>query len=181
MKYAGFEVIETAHVHHFGQTMAWLLSEYLEYNRPRSYTVPLWAGLLKRLSQGTLLGRDSPEYANTHYVVVRKPGQESAANPRYLEALASSDPNTWFVPLLRCPHTRQPLRLSGDSLVTEDGAFAYGFVDGIPDLRPKLNGPDTTLRQVDALARQQWSAPTTTRLNPSQAARRFSTNRFNTP
>ena len=161
MKYAGFEVIETAHVHHFGQTMAWLLSEYLEYNHPHKYMAPLWAVLLKQLSQGTLLGGDSPNTHNTHYVVVRKPGQESAANPRYLEALASNDPHSWFVPLLRCPHTRQPLRLSGDSLVTEDGAFAYGFIDGIPDLRPKLNGPDTNLRQVDALALSAVERPNT--------------------
>ena len=43
MRYAGFEVIETAPVHHFGQTLAWLLCEYLQHNRPHRLTEPLWA------------------------------------------------------------------------------------------------------------------------------------------
>ncbi len=146
MTYAGFEVIDTAPVHHFGLTIAWLLCEYLEHNRPRRFTEPLWAALLKRLSRGVWLGGDSPNTHNTHYVVVRKPGAEAPPRPYYLEARAGDDPRTWFLPLLACPHTRQPLRLRGDAWVSEDGGFTYGFTDGIPDLRPNSNALDAELR-----------------------------------
>jgi SAM-dependent methyltransferase len=133
MQYAGFDVLETAHVHHFGQTLAWLLWEYLRHNRPSVMTQPLWAVLLRQLSQGRIFKKDSPNTHNTHYVVVRKPGSSGGPTPHYLEALASTDVRHWFFPLLACPRTRQHLHTSGDFVVSEDGGFRYPVRNGVPD------------------------------------------------
>jgi uncharacterized protein YbaR (Trm112 family) len=137
MEYVGFEVVETQHVHHFGQTLAWLLWEYLQYNKPWKITWPFWSRLLNLLSKGKILGGDSPNTHNTEYVIVHKPGDSSAQSPHYLAALTlSRETKDWFFPLLACPRTRQPLHRVEDCLISEDGQHNYAFKDGKPYLFP---------------------------------------------
>ena len=136
MKFAGFEVVATSHVHHFGQTLAWMVAKYLEHNQPSRLTEPLWAAFVRRLSTGRLLRGDSPDTHNTHYVVARKPGESASPRPHYVEALAREDAAEWFYPLLACPQTKQRVRLSQGAFVSEDGVCSYGFTDGIPTLIP---------------------------------------------
>lgn len=134
MKYTGFEVIETSHVHHFGQTLAWLLWEYLQYNKPPKLIQPLWMILINQLSKGNLIKGDSPNTHNTHYVVVRKPGPTLATDDSYQQVISNTDSKSWFFPLLTCPQSKQPLQISNNSIVSEDGQFIYCFEDGIPQL-----------------------------------------------
>jgi glycosyltransferase involved in cell wall biosynthesis/SAM-dependent methyltransferase len=136
-KYAGFEVIETAHVHHFGQTLAWLLWEYICHNRPSLVTRAVWLALIKQLSKGRLLGADSPNTHNTHYIVIRKPGAIVEDRPYYRDAIARGETRDWFFPLLACPHTRQTICVKDGALLSEDGKFRYHFQDGIPELLPR--------------------------------------------
>ncbi|MBD1837187.1 methyltransferase domain-containing protein [Coleofasciculus sp. FACHB-501] len=145
MKYVGFEVVETAHVHHFGQTLAWLLWEYFQYNKPVKFTWPVWATLINQLSQGKLLKGDSPNTHNTHYVIVRKPVSVLEEKPYYSESMANTNPQTWFFPLLSCPQNKQPLHFSEDSLISEDGQFIYSIKDDIPHLLP---GHQSTKQQL---------------------------------
>jgi uncharacterized protein YbaR (Trm112 family)/SAM-dependent methyltransferase len=132
MKYVGFEVIETGHVHHFGQTMAWLLWEYFKGSSSRKWTLPFWGLLINQLSKG-----DSPNTHNTHYVIVHKPGELSELEASNSELLTNSNLKTWFYPLLICPETKQPLQFRDHHLVSEDGQFMYTFEDDIPYLLPK--------------------------------------------
>jgi glycosyltransferase involved in cell wall biosynthesis/uncharacterized protein YbaR (Trm112 family) len=175
-KYVGFEVVETAHVHHFGQTLAWLLWEYLQHNRPSRLTEGLWVSFVKRLSHGTLLKGDSPNTHNTHYVVVRKPGERGEEQPYYREALAHKETNEWFFPLLACPYTRQPLRVIDGELVSADGNFRYGFRDGVPDLLPQADFL-STIRSRSIMYHDPISAnetqimPATTAAKPSWTPR----------
>lgn len=137
-KYAGFEIIETTHVHHFGQTLAWLLWEYLQFNPPKKITWCFWQNLIRQLSLGNLLKGDSPNTHNTHYIVVRKLGEHSIKS-HYIQSLAQKDKKDWFFPLLACPVTKQPLYLKENSLVSEDGKFIYGFQENIPYLEASQN------------------------------------------
>ncbi|MEB3308988.1 MAG: methyltransferase domain-containing protein [Snowella sp.] len=136
MEYVGFEIIETQSVHHFGQTVAWLLWEYLQVNRPRKITWPFWYFLINQLSKGRLLGKDSPNTHNTEYVIVHKPGDGSVRSPYYEKALSNLDSPDWFFPLLACPQSYQPLYSQGDHLVSVDGNFTYSFREGRPHLFP---------------------------------------------
>lgn len=137
-KDAGFEIIETSYVHHFGQTLAWLLWEYLQFHPPHKLTWFFWQTLIRHLSLGNLLKGDSPNTHNTHYIVVRKLGDYSI-KPHYMEALANQDEKKWFFPLLACPITKQPLYIKDNSLVSEDGKFIYGFQENIPYLEAAQN------------------------------------------
>lgn len=147
MNYAGFEVVETGHVHHFGQTLAWLLWEYIQFNKPSKFTQPLWMILINQLSKGTLFKGDSPNTHNTHYVVVRKPGEFPAPSNSSSQIVTSEDSKTWFFPLLACPQSKQPLSFTGEQFVSEDAQLTYTFKEGIPDLRPnqelKISNPVT--------------------------------------
>jgi len=132
-KCAGFEIIDSTYVHHFGQTLAWLLWEYVQFHPPHKLTWFFWRNLIRHLSLGNLLKGDSPNTHNTHYVIVRKPGDINI-KPYYIQALANTTDQHWFLPLLACPLTKQPLYLKEDSLVSEDGKFVYGFQGHIPYL-----------------------------------------------
>ena len=136
MEYVGFEVVETKSAHHFGQTLAWLLWEYLQVNKPWKITWPFWYHLINQLSKGRLLGKDSPNTHNVEYVIVCKPGDCSSQQHYYLEALSKLDSPKWFFPLLSCPQSRQPLHYEGDCLISADGRFSYSFKDGKPYLFP---------------------------------------------
>lgn len=133
MRYAGFEVVETAHVHHFGQTIAWLLWEYLEANRPHGFLRPLWLRFIRALSQGKLLRGNSPNTHNTHYAVVVKPGGESTPQSCYRQAIESTEAD-WFYPLLACPRSHQPLLGDGQALVSADRQWLYPFQEGRPQV-----------------------------------------------
>jgi SAM-dependent methyltransferase/uncharacterized protein YbaR (Trm112 family) len=137
MKYVGFEVIETAHVHHFGQTLAWLLWEYIQFNKPRKFTQPLWMFFINQLSKGNLFKGDSPNTHNTHYIVVRKLGEPPIQDESYIQILKSEDSKTWFFPLLVCPESKQPLHVEGNLLVSEDGQTSYSLTDNVLCLLPK--------------------------------------------
>ena len=52
-------------------------------------------------------------------------------------AMAREDKTTLeeLLSRLRCPRSHGPLRLDGDSLVSEDGAHRYPIEDGVPDLQ----------------------------------------------
>ncbi len=150
MEYAGFEIVETRTAHHFGQTLAWLLWEYLQANVPQKITWPFWYSLLRQLSLGRILGKNSPNTNNTEYVIVRKPGVEKPAPAHYLEASARLDSSEWFFPLLACPRTRQPLHRAGDVFISADNRFTYGYQDGrlhiLPcegEFRLRVNDSDT--------------------------------------
>lgn len=137
MKYVGFEVIETGHVHHFGQTIAWLLWEYIKGNNTPKWMLPFWGIVVNQLSKGNLFKGNSETTHNTHYVIVRKPGEivdSSATNTQLLDNL---DPDNWFYPLLLCPETSQSLHLSDGLLVSQDGQFSYDIKYNIPYLLPK--------------------------------------------
>ncbi len=137
-KYSGFEVIETAHVHHFGQTIAWLLWEYLQENIPKNQLVlKLWLWLIRQLSKGTFLASDSSNTHNTHYVVVRKPG--TVQRTAEAKALLKDQSETWFFPLLSCPNTRQALHLKDQQLVSEDSSFTYSITQSRPVLLPSTD------------------------------------------
>jgi SAM-dependent methyltransferase len=163
MKYIGFEIIETAHVHHFGQTLAWLLWEYIIVNRPKNkFVLQFWLKIINRLSTQKikLFNSDSPNTHNTHYVVVRKPGNPQA--PRInssLDELLADPSKTWFAPLLACPNTRQPISLQGDAYVAQDGSYSYPMIQGSPHLLPRpdlhLNPPS----QPQKFAARKNSAP----------------------
>jgi SAM-dependent methyltransferase len=131
MNHSGFEVVETTYVHHFGQTLAWLLWEYLQYNKPSKIIKPFWFFLINQLSKGNLLKGDSPNTHNTHYVVVRKPGDISEQN-QLCTQLINSNSRAWFFPILACPKTKQRLHQSGENLISEDGNFTYKVENGIP-------------------------------------------------
>jgi uncharacterized protein YbaR (Trm112 family) len=141
-KYAGFEIIETSKAHHFGQTLAWLLWEYLQSNPPHKFTWFFWQTLIRQLSLGNLLKGDSTNTHNTHYIVVRKPGDISI-RLHYMEALVHKDDQDWFFPLLACPITKQPLHLKENTLVSQDGKFIYGFQEKIPYLEASQNSVDS--------------------------------------
>lgn len=135
MNHVGFEVIESASVHHFGQTLAWLLVKYFEVNKPRAFMQPFWSKLIHQLSQGKVLKGDSPDTHNTHYIVVRKPGEPVAE----ITAKFGINPNskTWFYPLLCCPQTKQPLQFQDKQFVSKDGQLTYPLAaDGVPCLVP---------------------------------------------
>lgn len=154
VKYAGFEVIETSYVHHFGQTLAWLLWEYLQFHPPRKVTWFFWQNLIRQLSLGNLLKGDSPNTHNTHYIVVRKPGDINV-KPHYMQALTQKNDQDWFFPLLACPITKQPLHLQDNSLVSENGEFIYGFQAGIPYLEAshnKIDSPEMNSDELDSLS-----------------------------
>lgn len=148
MKYVGFEVIETSHVHHFGQTVAWMLWEYLQHNRPQKFVEPLWVALIHQLSKGKVFKTDSPNTHNTHYVVVQKPG-DAQPQSHYQRALAGQDVKTWFFPMLACPESGQTLRRSGEVLVSEDGFFSYAFNQGIPEILPKQEIKTSRLKRLE--------------------------------
>lgn len=163
-KYAGFEIIETSHVHHFGQTLAWLLWEYLQFHPPRKFTWFFWQNLIRQLSLGNILKGDSPNTHNTHYIVVRKLG-DITIKPYYMEALANKDNKDWFFSLLACPITKQSLYLQENSLVSEDGKFIYGFQDSIPYLEasenvissPQINSNQSQLEESEPKLLSQLS------------------------
>lgn len=135
MEYIGFEVVETDTVHHFGQTIAWLLWEYIQYNIPEESSWHFWETLLRNLSKGDLLGGNSPNTHNTEYIIVRKPGDCGIKQPHYLSALNSSD-EKWFLHLLSCPKSRQPLHMTDNGFISQDGRFNYPFHYGKPYLFP---------------------------------------------
>ena len=147
MKYVGFEIVETAHVHHFGQTLAWLLWEYLIVNRPNKFILQLWLKLINRLSTGKIFNNDSPNTHNTHYVVIRKPGNPESPRRTSIESLLADPSKTWFAPLLACPNTKQPLSLQNDAYVALDGSYNYPIVQGTPHLPPR---PDLHLKSPAA-------------------------------
>lgn len=74
MKAAGFTIVASQAMHHFGQTLAWLLWKYIKHNRPPRITWFFWKWFLRQLSLGTFFKKDSPDTHNTEYVVVTKPG-----------------------------------------------------------------------------------------------------------
>jgi uncharacterized protein YbaR (Trm112 family) len=137
MKYVGFEVIETGYVHHFGQTIAWQLWEYLKGSKTNKWMLPFWWVVVNQLSRGNIFKGNGETTHNTHYVIVRKPGEivDSAATNAQL--LSNTDSNSWFYPLLICPETNQPLHRANDHLVSQDGQFTYVIEDNIPQLLPK--------------------------------------------
>jgi hypothetical protein len=136
MKYVGFEVIETGRVHHFGQTIAWQLWEYLQANTQK-WKLPLWAIVINQMSKGNLFKGDSDNTHNTHYVIVKKPGERSEIDAASnLELLNNSDISTWFYPMLACPQSHQALQLTDDRLVSQDGQFSYPIEENIPNLLP---------------------------------------------
>ena len=139
MKYVGFEILEVSHVHHFGQTLAWLLWEYLEYNKPSRWTRHLWMILINQLSRGNLIKGDSPNTHNTHYIVVRKPGYALVEAEFHQQVINNKKPDSWFFPLLSCPQTKQQLHIEDNLMVSQNGQFTYGFKDGIPQLIPTQN------------------------------------------
>jgi Methyltransferase domain len=139
MKYVGFEIIETGHVHHFGQTIAWQLWEYLKGRKTSQWTLPFWWVIVNQLSKGNIFKGNSETTHNTHYVIVHKPGEivdSAAANATLLN---NSDPKNWFYPLLLCPETSQPLHVLNERLVSQDGRFSYDIEDNIPYLLPKIH------------------------------------------
>ena len=136
MEYVGFEVVETSNVHHFGQTIAWLLWEYLQHNVPDQSSWSFWGTLIKEMSLGHIFGGDSPNTHNAEYVIVSKSGDSSIKQPYYLEALTKNESEKWYLPLLSCPKTRQPLHFQGDRLISADGQHHYSFQDGKPYLLP---------------------------------------------
>jgi uncharacterized protein YbaR (Trm112 family) len=142
-KYVGFEVVETAKAHHFGQTLAWLLWKYIEANQPRKVMRPLWFNLIHQLSKGKILKGDSPDTHNTHYIVVRKPGDSGRRADDNRAVIEAKESKLWFLPLLCCPQTRQPLHLENNELISEDGQFKYQFVNKeIPSLLPPSSSED---------------------------------------
>ena len=150
MQYVGFDVVETKSVHHFGQTLAWLLWEYFQVHKPWKIAWPLCYYFIRQLSSGKLLGQDSPNTHNTEYVVVYKSGNSSTPHSYYLEALASSDSSQWFFPLLSCPKSNQPLHYQQGNFVSSDGRFTYEVQQGKPHLFPddkefrvKINFPSS--------------------------------------
>jgi O-antigen biosynthesis protein len=137
-KYTGFNVLEVAHVHHFGQTVAWLLWEYLQENLPQNKLVlRFWLWLIRQLSLGNFLASDSSNTHNTHYVVVQKPG--TLAQTAEAKALLQDQTQTWFLPLLACPNTRQSLHRQDKHLVSEDGRFTYQISETRPILLPSTD------------------------------------------
>ncbi|WP_310489857.1 methyltransferase domain-containing protein [Chamaesiphon sp. VAR_69_metabat_338] len=137
MKYVGFDVIETGHVHHFGQTLAWQIWEYLKGSKTNKWTLPFWWVVVNQLSKGNFFKGNSETTHNTHYVIVHKPGEIVDSTAVDDKLLNNADPNNWFYPLLICPETIQPLQLTDDRLVSQDGRFAYDIADNIPNLLPK--------------------------------------------
>ena len=136
VKQAGFEVVETAHVHHFGQTIAWLLFEYIQYNKPPKIIWFLWMILLRQLSKGRLFKGDSPNTHNTHYVIVSKPGVFVENKPDKSTIIIDNNLKNWFYPLLACPKTRQALYFTNNFFASEDGCSIYSFENDIPRLLP---------------------------------------------
>ena len=138
MKYVGFEVVETGHVHHFGQTIAWLLWEYFKGSNTPKWMLPFWGILINQLSKGNLLKGDSANTHNTHYVVVQKLSESTDIpvidNSKLLD---NSDSKTWFYSLLACPKTHQPLYAENNQLISQDGHFTYTIEGDIPNLLPK--------------------------------------------
>ncbi|MBD2150109.1 methyltransferase domain-containing protein [Pseudanabaena sp. FACHB-1277] len=137
MKYVGFEVVETGHVHHFGQTMAWLLWEYLKGSNTKKWMLPLWGILINQLSKGNLFKGDSPNTHNTHYVVVQKLGDSPNFNELGADVISDLDSKTWFYPLLACPSTKKPLKFVDNKLISQDDRFVYNVENNIPCLLPK--------------------------------------------
>lgn len=151
MEYVGFEVVETKPVHHFGQTIAWLMWEYLSYNQPKKITWMFWEKLLKRMSLGKIFGGDSPNTHNTEYVIVKKEGDSSVKHPHYLEALTKSEEEKWYLPLLSCPKSREAIKVQGDCLVSENGQYTYNFEGGKPCLLPTEGEFKLRLKKDDSL------------------------------
>lgn len=137
MNYVGFEVIETGHVHHFGQTLAWQLWEYLKYNTPHKLLLPFWGLVINALSRGVFFKGNSPNTNNTHYIVVRKPGETTPDALAPAQAISRAATGDWYYPLLVCPESRQPLHVKEDMLVSEDGLHIYTVENHIPCLLPQ--------------------------------------------
>jgi uncharacterized protein YbaR (Trm112 family) len=137
MKYVGFDVIETGHVHHFGQTIAWQLWEYLKDRKSNKLTRSFWWIIVNQLSKGNVFKGSSENTHNTHYVIVRKPGEIVDSKAIDSQLLSNADSKSWFYPLLICPETIQPLQLTDNRLVSQDGRFTYDIADNIPNLLPK--------------------------------------------
>jgi uncharacterized protein YbaR (Trm112 family) len=147
-KYTGFEVIETDHIHHFGQTIAWLLWEYLQENMPQNKLIlRFWLWLIRQLSLGNILGGNSSNTHNTHYIVVRKLGEATDEQIATTRSLIKDASEHWFFPLLSCPTTKLPLQLKGSQFVSSNDAFRYEIADKIPRLLPSGEIKDLHLTQ----------------------------------
>ncbi len=121
---AGFEVIQTAPVHHFGQTLAWLLWEYYKENPPSRWLRPGLGWLLRQMSLGRIFRGRCQNAHNTFYVVGRKPGQWCE------QVLPDPELPGWFHELLVCPRSRRPLHLREGELRTSDDQIRYRLSDG---------------------------------------------------
>ena len=153
MEYVGFQIVETKSVHHFGQTIAWLIWEYLLYNTPDQSSWNFWEILLRELSLGNILGGDSPNTHNTEYVIVQKEGDSNVKHPYYLEALTKSEAEKWYLPLLSCPKSRQPLKVQDNRLISENGQYSYNFQAGKPYLLPTDGEFKLRVKKDDSLGK----------------------------
>ena len=132
---AGFEVVETRAVHGFGQTLAWLLWEYVKENPPPKPLRPVYGWLLRQMSLGRILRGKCANAENTFYVVAHKPGASLPPSP----SLTCEETADWFHPLLVCPHTRRPLQ-SGHGILEEPvEGRRYSILDGSVNLLPQPN------------------------------------------
>jgi Methyltransferase domain len=134
MEFVGFDIVETKQVNHFGQTLALLLWEYLQYNTPKKYSWFFWSFLINQLSKGNILGKNSPNTSNKEYVVVTKSGEFPFEHSYYLEAFNSCDIEKWFYPLLQCPKTKSSLVFKQNQLVSTNGESVYDIQNGKPHI-----------------------------------------------